>query len=107
MKNQIWTTEQLSRENIIGVKREKQNRTYNMTVGSPVARTINRTKYLKICWMCGTPYESHKYNTYACSPRCVQNMIYARKKGLNPPANMQELIKPKNVKEIKELLGYR
>jgi len=107
MINEILTTEKLCRENIIGVKTEKQDRVYNMTVGSPVARAIKRTKYLKICWMCGTPYESHKYNTYACSPRCVQNMIYARRKGLNPPANMLELTKPKNIKEIKELFEYR
>ena len=107
MIKKIYTTEELSRENIIGVKKEKQQRTFSMTIGSPVERTIERTKYLKICWMCGIPYESHKYNTYACSPRCLQNMIYARKRGLNPPANMIELTKPKNIKEIKEQLDYR
>ena len=105
MIKRVYTTEELSRENIIGVKKVEQQRSYNSTIGEAVVKTINRTKYLKICWMCGTPYESHKYNTYACSPRCVQNIIYARKKGLNPPANMDELCKTKNVKEVKEVFG--
>ncbi len=69
-------------------------------------KTINRTKYLNICWMCGTPYESYKYDTYACSPRCAQNILYARKRGFNPPGKMEQLTKEKNVKEIKEKFGY-
>lgn len=100
------TTEEMSRSNIIGVKIENEKRSYNQTIGSAQVKTINRTKYLKLCWFCGNPYESNKYNTYACSARCVQNIIYAMNKGLNPPARMDQMTKEKNVKEIKELFGY-
>ena len=56
--------------------------------------------------MCGSVYGSNKYNTYACSPRCTQNIIYARNRNINPPINMTELTKPKNIKDIKEKFGY-
>ena len=100
MKKQLLSTGDMCRQNIIGVKVEEQTRTFNQTLGGPVQKTIKRTRYLKICWMCGAPYESHKYNTYACSPRCAQNIIYARKNGFNPPARMDQLTKEKNVKNI-------
>ena len=103
----LITVKVLCQENIIGVKSTKEKRVFNNTIGAPSVRTINRTKYLKICWYCGEPYESRKYNTYACSPRCIQNMVYMRNRDINPPANMAELTKPKNVKEIKERFGYR
>ena len=106
MKNLIPVKE-LCQENIIGVKGTQEKRVFNNTIGSSSERTITRMKYLNICWYCGNPYESHKYNTYACSPRCIQNMIYMRNRGINPPANMDELTKPKNVKEIKDQFGYR
>ena len=36
MIKRIYTTEELSRENIIGVKKEKQQRSFNSTIGAPV-----------------------------------------------------------------------
>lgn len=101
------TTGDMGRSNIIGVKIEKEKRNYNQTLGSSQVKTINRTKYLKICWFCGNSYESNKYNTYACSARCAQNIIYARKNGFKAPARMDQLTKDKNVKDVRERLGYR
>ncbi len=106
MPEKIIPVKDLFRLNIIGVKVENQERSYNQTIGGMKTKTINRTKYLNICWMCGTPYESYKYDTYACSPRCAQNILYARKQGFNPPGKMEQLTKEKNVKDIKERFGY-
>ena len=106
MAEKMISTNELCRLNIIGVKITNQKREYNQTLGGPIIKTIQRTKYLKICWMCGAAYESYKFNTYACSSRCVHNIIYARKKGLNPPARMDQLTKEKNVKDVKGELGY-
>ena len=103
----LLNTTELCQANTIGVKVIDEKREYKQDIGTSKVKTIKRTKYLKICWMCGEPYESKKYNTYACSKRCVQNSLYIRKKGFNPPANMVELSKAKNVKEIKERFGYR
>ncbi|MFH2144376.1 MAG: hypothetical protein ABIJ97_18280 [Bacteroidota bacterium] len=100
MKKPLISTEEMCRQNIIGVKVENQNRQFNQTIGGSINKTIKRTRYLKLCWMCGSPYESFKYNSYACSPRCAQNIIYAMKKGFSPPARMEQLTKEKNVKEI-------
>jgi hypothetical protein len=103
----ILSKKELYSMNTIAVKVENQTRKYAPTIGNAmIEKSIRRTSYLKICWMCGTAFESHKVNTIACSPRCSQNIWYARSIGLNPPANVPELTKPKNVKEIKERMGY-
>ncbi len=106
MAQRIIPPNELSRLNIIGVKVIDHKRTFKNSQGGKDAKTIKRTKYLKICWMCGSPYESFKYNTYACSSRCTHNIMYARKKGFNPPARMEQLVKEKNVKGVKNGLGY-
>ena len=103
----ILSNEDLYTMNTISVKVESENRKYILTVGESVVKKIQRTRYLKICWMCGKPYESHRRSSFACQPRCSLNIVRYRKNGLNPPANMLELVKPKNVKESKELFGYR
>ena len=105
MLTRIYSTKELYTANTIGAKQVSEERNFS-TINQPITKTIKRTRYLKICWMCGNIYESNKYNTYACSPRCTQNIIYARKRDVNPPINMAELIKPKNVKDIKERFGY-
>ncbi len=107
MQKKFISTEVLYRENIIGVKVEDEKRNFNQTIGSALVKTIRRTKYLKICWMCGSAYESFKYDSYACSARCSNNIVYARKKVFNPPARMDQLTKDKNVREVKELFGYK
>ncbi len=100
-------TDELYEMNTIGVKLETQNREYVPTIGNTmIVKPIRRTKYLKVCWMCGTVYESYKSNTYACEARCSLNIARRRRSGKNPPANMVELTKPKNVKEVKERFGY-
>lgn len=108
MKNikKILTIGEMNRSNIIGAKVEIEKREFNQTVGETQTKKIRRTTYLKICWFCGSPYESRKYNTYACSPRCVSNIIYARHKGYNPIIKMDDLTKEKNVREVKDRLGY-
>lgn len=104
--NTIITTKEMCRQNIIAVKVTDETREYNNTLGGTVTKPIRRTKYLKICWMCGSPYESFKSSSYACSQRCTNNLLYARKNGYAPPANMKELTKAKNVKEVvKEWIG--
>ena len=104
-KQEIITTKEMCRQNIIAVKVEDATRTYNNTLGGTITKPIRRTKYLKICWMCGSPYESFKSSSYACSQRCTNNLLYARKMGYNPPANMEQLTKEKNVKDVKERFG--
>ncbi len=106
MAEKLITTKELSRQNIIGVKVVTQTRAIEQVIGGPIIRSIRRTKYLNICWMCGTPYESYQYKTYACSTRCSHNILYARKIGHNPPARMDQLTKEKNVKDVKERFGY-
>jgi hypothetical protein len=104
--NKNLTIDEMNRSNIIGVKIVDEKRNYNQTLGSAQVKTIKRTQYLKICWFCGSPYESNKYNTYACSARCVQNLIYARKNGFNAPARMDKLTKEKNIRVIIDKYGY-
>ncbi len=106
--SKLLSTAEMYQMNAIGVKVEDQVRKYTPTVGSSmIVKNIKRTKYLKICWMCGSPYETYRYSSYACQPRCSNNINRFRKNKLNPPANMPELTKPKNVKSIKEQFGYR
>lgn len=103
----ILSNKDLYTSNIIGVKVEKQKRSYNQTIGeTPRIIDIRRTRYLKICWMCGSPYESNRVNSFACSTRCSQNIWHHRQMGINPPARMDQLTKEKNVKEVKERFGY-
>jgi len=103
----ILSNKDLYTSNIIGVKVEKVNRSYNQTIGDiPKVKEIRRTRYLKICWMCGSPYESYRVNSFACCSRCSQNIWHHRQMGINPPARMDQLTKEKNVKEIKERFGY-
>jgi hypothetical protein len=97
---------QMQRMNIIGVKVAPITKKVDQTLGQAEVKTIYRTTYLKLCWMCGQPYESNKYNTAACSSRCAHNIWYARKSGFNPPARMEQLVKEKNVKEIKQKYDY-
>ena len=93
--------------NTISVKTTKQRREYIPTIGNTlIIKIINRTSYLKRCWMCGKPYESYRRSSYACQARCSNNIVRYRRQDLNPPANMLELTKAKNVKDIKEQFGY-
>jgi len=107
MSNKFLDPRELYEMNTIAVKTIEQKREYVPTIGNTmIVKTIVRTKYLKRCWMCGKAYESYRRSSYACQPRCSNNIVRYRNDGLNPPANMLELTKPKNVKEIKEKFGY-
>jgi hypothetical protein len=97
----------MCRQNIIGVKVEDSTRVFRHTLNGTVTKPIRRTKYLKICWMCGSPYESFKANSYACSPRCANNLHYNQKHGYPPPANMERLTKEKQIKDVLDGFGYR
>jgi len=101
------TNQELYTQNIIAAKIIPQKRNYYGNGGILIVKDIERTKYLKICWHCGEPYESYKSNSFACRTRCSQNINSRRRNGLNPVARMSELVKPKNIKEIKAKLGYR
>ncbi|HBS88377.1 MAG TPA: hypothetical protein DEA97_17585 [Bacteroidales bacterium] len=106
-KTKLIPLEELYEKNTIGVKLVEQTRSYQTALaGEKIEKKISRTKYLKVCCSCGKPYESHKYNSYACGHRCRQNIIYRRKKGLNPLGNIEQLTKEKRIREIKERLGY-
>ncbi|PLX08125.1 MAG: hypothetical protein C0596_07445 [Marinilabiliales bacterium] len=103
----LLSNQDLYSGNVIGVKIEKQKRSYQQTLGdAPRKIDIRRTKYLKLCWMCGSPYESYRLNSFACCSRCAQNIWHHRQNGINPPARMDQLTKEKNVKEIKERFRY-
>ncbi len=103
----LLSKEELYTMNTISVKVKKQDRKYNQTLGEAVVKKIQRTRYLKLCWMCGEPYESHKRNSFACQVRCSLNIVRYRKNGLNPPANMERLTKEKHVTDIMERFGYK
>ena len=103
----ILNTEELCQANTIGVKVTNEKRTYRQSIGPAETKSIKRIRYLKICWLCGEPYETYTHKSYSCSKKCLSNILYVRKKGFNPPANMVEFVKPKNVKGIKEEFGYR
>ena len=106
--NKIIPTQELYEKNTIAVKVDKQMREYVPTIGNKmIIKEINRTCYLKICWMCGKPYETYRRSSYACQPRCTNNIVRYRKQGLNPPANMEKLTKEKYTKDVIELFGYR
>ena len=101
------TNQELYDQNTIAAKIVPQQRNYYGIGNKLIIKDIERTKYLKICWHCGEPYESYKSNSFACRLRCSQNINQRRRKGLNPIARMSELTKPKNIKKIKEQFGYR
>jgi len=106
MTQKFISTDNLYRMNIIGVKVVNQERTYRQTIGEAKVKTIKRTSYLKVCWMCGSVYESNRYSSHSCSARCANNIAHARKKGFNPPAKMDLLTKEKNTRDAKERFGY-
>lgn len=107
IQKKLISTKDMCNENTIAVKVELQKRLFNQTLGGIIEKIIRRTKYLKICWMCGSAYESFKSHSYSCSTRCSNNILYKRKMGFDPPARMVQLTKEKNIKDIKERLGYR
>ena len=99
---------ELYTRNIIGVKLVDQIRIYRPDVGyEMIHKKIKRTKYLKVCWMCSATFESYKVNAVSCGPRCAQNIWYARKIGLNPPARMDILTKEKNTESIRNQYNYK
>jgi hypothetical protein len=100
------TKTDLFQDNIIGVKITEEKRSYSQTIGAARITQIRRTKYLKICWFCGQPYESNKHNSYACNTRCSANLYRQGSTGKNPPAKMDVLTKEKNLKEVKVRFGY-
>jgi hypothetical protein len=105
--DKLLSRKELYSSNIIGAKITNEKREYASSVSDEmIVKTIRRTSYLKRCWMCGIPFESKRINTIACCSRCSQNVWHTRQLGLNPPANMQELLKPKNTKDIREQFGY-
>ncbi len=101
------TKQEMFSQNIIAVKIDKQKREYRRTLGGIIVKQISRSVYLKICWYCGSSYESNRRSSFACCKRCSQNLTRQRKKGWNPPARMDQIMKDKNVKEIKDLRGYK
>ena len=108
MSNKFLDTKELYKLNTIAVKTTKQKREYIPTIGNTIIiKIINRTSYLKRCWMCGKAYESYRRSSYTCQPRCSNNIVRYRKDGLNPPANMEKLTKEKYIKDIIEQFGYR
>lgn len=100
------TKSQMYAQNIIAVKMVKQKRKNDTSLGRTRAIEISRTTYLKICWFCGSPYQSHKHNSFACSKRCSQNLIRQMNAGIQPPMKMEVLTKEKNVKEVIGMNGF-
>lgn len=97
--------------NTIAVKYETGTRNHRAGIDSAgiprfVSKTVNRIKYLKVCWNCGRPYESFKYNSYGCCHKCSWSIHYKLLRGITPPANMKELTKAKYTNELKEQFGY-
>ena len=106
MKNTVLNPSIMCRQNIIGVKVKNGTRMFKDNLHGINVIQANCTTYLKICWMCGNTYESKRYDSVACSPRCSNNIAYAMKKGMNPPANMDRLTKEKRVKDLLDRFGY-
>ena len=103
----FFSTMELYEMNTIAVKTTKEIREYSSSISdNMILKTINRTSYLKRCWMCGKPYESYRRSSYACQARCSNNVSRFRRQGLNPPANMLKLTKDKYTKRIIEEFGY-
>jgi len=107
MKNTVLNPAIMCRQNIIGVKVQNEKILKTDVHKGTRPQIVQRTSYLKICWMCGNTYESKRYDSVACSTRCSNNIAYAMKKGMNPPANMDRLTKEKKVKDILDRYGYQ
>jgi predicted nucleic acid-binding Zn ribbon protein len=110
-KTKLLTKDEMYQENIIGVKHVNASRNYRSCGGLAgvqdyITKEIKRVQYLKICWNCGSAYESNKFNSYACSDKCKQNIIYKLKRGIKPPARMDLHMKAKNIERLKKLYGY-
>ena len=104
----LLSTNELYQENIISCKIKKEKRINKNLLGKETDITfVNKTKYLKICWVCGKPYESKKYNSYSCSIKCSHILGRIIKLGIKPPTNMKLHMKEKNVVNLKEMFGYR
>ena len=106
--DKIKTKDELYNENIIGVKVKKMLNKHNKRVcnNKDVSKYINQTLYLKLCWHCGSAYESKKINSMACCTRCSQSLYRRLKNGLNPIMKMEELTKPANTKDYKHFYSY-
>jgi len=111
-KNKTYFRADLFQDNIISARYALVNRDYYACGGlngvkNYVTKQINRVSYLKICWNCGTAYESHKYNSFTCSPKCRQSLMYKLNRGIKPPVTMEFHMKAKNVEKLKTLMGYK
>ena len=110
-KARLLTKYDLYQENIIAVKYVKGTRDYRCCGGLAgkqdyITKEIKRVQYLKTCWNCGSAYESNKYNSFACSTKCKQNLLYKFNRGLKPPVRMELYLKAKNIERLKGLHGY-
>ncbi|MBN2776144.1 MAG: hypothetical protein JXR36_00785 [Bacteroidales bacterium] len=110
-KLKILSKLEMYQENIIAVKYVDGKRNYESCGGVAgiqdyITKDIKRIQYLKICWNCGSPYESNKYNSFACSTKCKQNLIYKFNRGLKPPVKMELYMKAKKIEELKKLYNY-
>ena len=109
---EMITKKSMFQDNIIAVKYENSKRDYPICGGLAgvreyIAKDIQRIKYLKICWNCGSVYESNKHNSFACQAKCRQSLMYKLKRGINPPVRMKFHVKDKNVAGLKEMYNYQ
>lgn len=105
------TRHAMYQDNIVAAKHVNARRRYEACGGTDgvqeyVYKDIERIRYLKICWNCGTVYESFKYNSFACKPQCRYNLIYKLKQGVRPPVRMELFMKAKNICNLKDRYGY-
>ena len=110
-KSRLLTKKEMYQDNIIALKYIKGKRYYECCGGQTgkqeyITKEIKRVQYLKICWNCGSAYESNKYNTSACSSICKQSLIYKFNRGLKPPVRMELHMKTKNIERLKKLHDY-
>ena len=98
-------------DNIIAVKYVHRKQNYTACNGLAgemeiISKDIERICYLKICWNCGSSYESHRYNSYACRPKCRQNLAYRLKHGIRPAIRMEHYTKAKNVESLRGIHAF-
>lgn len=110
-KSTILSKEEMYQDNIIGVKYVKGTRKYESCGGLAgeqdyITKEIKRIQYLKICWNCGSPYESNRCNSFACTNKCKQNLIHKYNKGIKPPVRMELQTKAKKIEKLKDQFGY-
>ena len=108
----LLSTKEMYSLNTIGSKFVDSTRRYEAGTDHTgklkyITKPIWRIKYLKICWNCGHPYESHKIASYGCSQKCSWHINYKLKNGINPPTRMEQLTKVKVIMPIKERFGYK